>query len=167
MQGRHKRAIDPMTLLRKLRALRSIGQLGRARLTEAFVLSGLVPLGFRCLGVPRTQALLRSWALSRPHKKTHDCAYAIRTSSLALRLLRRRKVTAGTCLSRSLILWAILLRQGIHTDLRIGFRKQAGKIEGHAWVEWNGRPLNESAARIRTYTVSENLTSFDEFRHSI
>jgi hypothetical protein len=155
-----------MTLSRKLQALRSIGRLGGWRLTEALVLSGLVPLGFHYLGVPRTQALLRSWALSHRHEKPQDWAAAVRTSNRALQLLRRRKVIEGTCLSRSLILWAILLRQGIQTELRIGFRKQAGTIEGHAWIECDGNPVNESMARVRTYTVSENLTSFDEFRHS-
>ena len=38
-------------------------------------------------------------------------------------------------------------------------------MEGHAWVEYDGQPLNESAEQVATYTVSEHGATYDrDFR---
>lgn len=50
-----------------------------------------------------------------------------------------------TCLHRSLILWWLVRRQGIASELRIGVRKEEGRFEAHAWVECAGVPLNDRA----------------------
>lgn len=55
----------------------------------------------------------------------------------------------------------MLLRRGIETDLRIGFRKRDGKIEGHAWIEDNGLPINESQKEIQTYAIYDRPIHFD------
>ncbi len=47
------------------------------------------------------------------------------------------------CLQRSLVLWWLLRIQGLESDLRIGVRKQAGRFEAHAWVEYAGEVLND------------------------
>jgi hypothetical protein len=47
----------------------------------------------------------------------------------------------ATCLPRSLVLRALLQRQGVAADLRIGVRLVDGRLEGHAWVEHAGVPL--------------------------
>jgi hypothetical protein len=49
----------------------------------------------------------------------------------------------GTCLSRSFTLLQLLQREGINADLRLGVRKEA-TLEAHAWVEYEGRPLNDT-----------------------
>ncbi len=41
-----------------------------------------------------------------------------------------------TCLERSLVLWWLLQRDGIQSDLRIGVRKDEGELKAHAWVEY-------------------------------
>ncbi len=56
----------------------------------------------------------------------------------------RRGAYRATCLPQSLTLWWLLKRQGIEGDLRFGARKEAGRMEAHAWVEINGIPLNET-----------------------
>lgn len=45
------------------------------------------------------------------------------------------------CLEQSLVLWWVLKRQGIPGELRIGGRKENGRFEAHAWVEFAGEPL--------------------------
>jgi hypothetical protein len=47
------------------------------------------------------------------------------------------------CLPRSLALWWLLRRQGIGAELRIGTRRHEDQLEAHAWVEFEGSPLNE------------------------
>ena len=49
----------------------------------------------------------------------------------------------ATCLSRSLALWWLLRRQGVNGDLRVGVRKEEGKFEAHAWVEYQGEVLSD------------------------
>jgi transglutaminase superfamily protein len=67
----------------------------------------------------------------------------------------------GTCLVRSLTLWVLLLQVCIESDVLVGIRKRDGKIEGHAWVEYGGRPLNEDPAVTGTYTEFADVLSFD------
>jgi len=51
-----------------------------------------------------------------------------------------RCVPAATCLTQALAVQAILNRYGCASELHIGVAKSAqGKLEGHAWVESNGR----------------------------
>jgi hypothetical protein len=50
------------------------------------------------------------------------------------------------CLHRSLALWWLLRRQGIHGDLRIGIKAPTPGFEAHAWVEYAGIALDEGAA---------------------
>ncbi len=55
----------------------------------------------------------------------------------------------------------MLLRRGIETDLRIGFRKRSGKVEGHAWLEYNQQPINEAESEISTYAIYDRQVNFD------
>lgn len=47
-------------------------------------------------------------------------------------------------------LWWLLRRRGIPVQLRIGARKTGTQFEAHAWVEMDGRVVNDSEdVRIR------------------
>ncbi|HEX5831462.1 MAG TPA: lasso peptide biosynthesis B2 protein, partial [Gemmatimonadaceae bacterium] len=69
----------------------------------------------------------------------------------ALRLARvvelaaRHGVASGNCLSRSLTLLDLMAREGLGGELRIGVRTGDGGIDAHAWVELDGRVLNDGA----------------------
>jgi hypothetical protein len=39
-------------------------------------------------------------------------------------------------------------------ELRVGFRRLEGKMEGHSWVELEGVPLNETLKSVLTYHSS-------------
>jgi hypothetical protein len=49
------------------------------------------------------------------------------------------------CLQRSLALCLWLERMGLEPVLRLGVRKAAHGIDAHAWVEYKGRVVNDSA----------------------
>jgi hypothetical protein len=59
----------------------------------------------------------------------------------------------GNCLSRSLTLWWLLRQQGLEGTLRIGTRFKDGQFQAHAWVEYDGQPLNEEPQVYYTFTV--------------
>lgn len=64
----------------------------------------------------------------------------------------RRRLVNATCLRRSLVLWYLLRRKGIDSNLRLGVRKEASKIMGHAWVEIDGSVINDDEKIIQQFT---------------
>lgn len=154
-----------MQLIRKLRVFWSLTAADRLAIVEALTLPIGISLGFWVLGVPRTQAVLRWRALGGKTKtRVVDRELDIRDARRAQRIVRRTSGIGGNCLVRSMTLWTILLRRGISTDLRIGFRKRDGRMEGHAWIEHDGVPINEDINNTRTYVPYEQPVSFDLWR---
>ena len=146
----------------KFRTFLSLSSSERSRVMEALLLPVLVFGGFRAIGVPRTQHILRRWAnRARLHSDTFTAVEQIRGALLAQKVVQRSTGVAGNCLVRSLTLWAILLRRGIVTELRVGFRRFEGRIQGHAWIEYQGRPINESLTKARLYAPYDGPMSFD------
>ena len=79
----------------------------------------------------------------------------------------RHGVVHPSCLTRSLALWWLLGRQGITSRLRIGIRKENGKLEAHAWVEREGAALNEPEEPHRHYAAFDReLASLPEEERS-
>src|SRR5262249_37373421 len=72
-----------------------------------------------------------------------------------VRAAARHGFPSASCLEESLALWWLLARQGIASELRIGVRKDAERIEAHAWVERDGAALNEPLARHAHYAAFE------------
>jgi hypothetical protein len=52
----------------------------------------------------------------------------------------------ATCLQKALVLHALLRRQHVAAELRIGVRVVGGRLEGHAWVEQACVPLGQDPA---------------------
>ena len=53
------------------------------------------------------------------------------------------------------MLWALLRRIGVEGVIRFGAKKAGESLEAHAWVEWNGVPLNDVADVRSRYAVPE------------
>ena len=76
-----------------------------------------------------------------------------------------------TCLERSLALRRILAKRGIETQLRIGVRKESETLLAHAWLEREGKVLNDSPLAIAPYarlTKSDRVfvTTLQLLRHT-
>jgi hypothetical protein len=136
---------------------------------EALALSAFIAVAFRMVGVPQTQAWLRRWSgvwlKSAPHRISGEQIPAfILSARRAQNRVKRATGLGGMCLARSLTLWTLLRRRGIETDLRVGYRKGDGKIEGHAWLEYEGTPVNDKPEVTGTYTVTAGAFAFDNWR---
>jgi len=57
------------------------------------------------------------------------------------------------CMIRSLILYQLCSRNNIKASLVIGVNKKKGVLEGHSWLELNGKPFNEDKIFISNFTV--------------
>jgi len=72
-----------------------------------------------------------------PAERLDEYAQAIRRASNGLGI--------GTCLSISLALRELLLRNGIESEFRIGVARIGDEFSAHAWLEYEGRPIGEVA----------------------
>ncbi|MBM4074536.1 MAG: lasso peptide biosynthesis B2 protein [Planctomycetes bacterium] len=121
-------------------------------------LLAMIGFALRLLGFKRVQ----NWLGVKPHSKK-----VAETGALSpLDAQRVGQIVAAaaqhgfyraTCLPRSLVLQRMLERFGYDSELRIGVRKSPlGKLEAHAWVEIDGRPL------IDGDDVATKYAAFDE-----
>jgi hypothetical protein len=58
------------------------------------------------------------------------------------------------CLARSITLWWLSRRRGHHTEVLIGIAPpEGGRLPAHAWTEYGGVPLNDTADVRLRYSV--------------
>lgn len=126
------------------------------RASEAVRLTGLA------LGVRSTRALLRSAGFARTVRLlTRIPPMGRRWSEPDSRLFIDIDRVSGppytaTCLDRSVLAWMLLRQHRLDPSLRIGVALDADDLDGHAWVEWNGRVVNDEA------DVAERFAVFDD-----
>jgi len=112
-----------------------------------------VAMSLRTRGYKKTQAWLQKRLESR-NATALDAGSIGELVPITCRMVRaaqRHGLTRSTCLEESLALWYLLGRQNISSRIRIGVRKQAGKFEAHAWVEYEGEALNQPGELHRHY----------------
>lgn len=111
--------------------------------------AALVPLthvAVRVLDYRRTMAAAEWIATRWPFRRSAgDPVVTVERLRLANARVRRYSPLPGNCLSQSLTLWWMLRRQGFNPDLRLGVSLDGGTFGAHAWVELNGRVLNDAA----------------------
>jgi hypothetical protein len=124
---------------------------------RATVLLPAISLSLRLRGFGATQESLQNFSVaSNPGKySSEDVANGDRVE-MAVRMVNaaaRYGWGRPTCLEKSLMLWSLLRRQGTASSVRIGARKDGGKLEAHAWVERDGVALNEPGDAHRHYAT--------------
>ncbi len=118
----------------------------------ALALLPAVDVGLRLFSWRRCEGWASRWGRGGAEKSVGRYPSPRRIAWLVDRAARDCPWPA-TCLRRSLLLRAFLLRSGVASELRLGFRMTDGKFEAHAWVEWNGVPLNDAPDVRLRYTV--------------
>ena len=123
--------------LARFRALNGADQ--RTLLIAAFWMP-LFWLGLRVWGLPRFQARLQVSPMTPAVAMTLPDIQAL--GSL-VSIAARHTLGPRTCLTRSLLLGWLLRHRGVDSQLRIGVRLTNGVLDAHAWVEWEGVPVND------------------------
>ena len=116
----------------------------RGLVLRALVLLPFLAAALRLLGFRRLQVALNRWTPERgcPRAGPVEVSQAQMVARMVAAAAREGPFRAN-CLGQSLALWWLLLRRRIGGELRIGVRKQAKKLEAHAWVELGGIVLND------------------------
>jgi transglutaminase superfamily protein len=96
---------------------------------------GLLPVLRRAVATDRLVRLTAS-----PRQRQRDAAREALVLASAGRLWRRSE---GTCLERSLAVYAELGRCGSSPHLILAMAREADELVGHAWVENGGRAVLE------------------------
>jgi len=131
----------------RLHKFLALSPAGRAIVLRSLLLLPLAASLLRARGMQRTRASL---ARLGPFA-------AGDTSALAPREIATLVGAAGCflrarCLPRSLVLWHFLRDRGTSAEVRLGVTKLAdGSLSAHAWVEFDGLPLNDSLDVLERY----------------
>ena len=162
-----------MTGFRKLQRLSAYE---RWLLAQAVVLLPLTLCGVYALGISRWHWVLRSLASRRKtsgfvfqpaeNQSTEGRAVQDRaTSSQRARAIARIVQIAAhhglyraNCLQQSVVLWFLLRRSCIESEIRFGARKENDQLRGHAWVEVDGVALNEDDSLHERFSPFEQLS---------
>jgi hypothetical protein len=132
----------------------------RGAFLAAMWLLPLTALGLRWLGFRRWQIVLaRSTRLPglRATGDMGDQASQAQDIARMVRVAARYGPCPATCLHQSLTLWWLLRRRGIASTLRIGVRKEANRLEAHAWVERLGIAVSEAEDPYLRFVPFEQL----------
>jgi hypothetical protein len=104
-------------------------------------------VGLRLAGFQRWKSVLVRLTPHRSNPAALPDSGVIETAREIARIqeaVSRHLIFHASCLEQSLVLWWLLGRRGIPAELRIGARKDAGRFEAHAWVEFGNVVLNDS-----------------------
>lgn len=131
---------SPATLWRKWRNLERDE---RATFRQALFLVPAMHIAVRVIGFNRLQQRV---ANTRPGIDVHEATatHSVRMCVVNINRVKRYSLFRGNCLSQSLALARLLRRRGVVPTLQLGVRLTGPKFDAHAWVEHDGRVLNDT-----------------------
>lgn len=107
----------------------------------------VAPLALRLLPLRRAIALADCWPHVAPRLASPE-ALAQRVH----RWLRRgRGPWTPTCLTRAIVLYAMLRQHGHRPTIHLGVAGSSGQFDAHAWVSVDGRCIGDVAPAERGY----------------
>jgi hypothetical protein len=143
-----------------MQKLRALGWSERLVLLQAMLLLPLFWAALRVIGLSR----LHSWvtrtplAAGAPRLDVDPAAIGALINSAG-----NHVPFPSTCLTRSLLLNWLLRRRGMRSEFRIGVRMTDGRLDAHAWVEYEGRPLNNAQDVAERFAAFEGQLSPESF----
>ncbi len=71
-----------------------------------------------------------------------------------INIAARHNIFKANCLKQTLLLWFLLGRKSIYSEIKIGIPTVAGsEFSAHAWVVCNGEPLIDSEDTINKFSA--------------
>jgi len=131
----------------------SVGE--RRTLLHALVAIPSVAVAMKVWGLDRVQWFLERRAERARRRHPAEVADMVQQARAAAGLVEaagRGGVWRPDCLERSVVLSYLLQRKGIDTEMRFGCRREEGNLSFHAWLERDGRVINDSDDVADLYT---------------
>lgn len=150
------------SLRRKAETWHSLSKSDRALLIRAMFLLPIVAASLKTIGLRRTQSWLAGNALATTRPPTEQTRAKVRRAAQMVAAACRRYPFRSGCLPRTIVLWSLLRRRGLHADVRIGVRHDThGEFQAHAWLEWNGQVINDAGDIASQYLPLPALDSIE------
>ena len=124
-------------------------------LLQALVWLPLVSLLLKWWGMGRTQSLLTKLSPPLETPQLLISQHQLKQTTRIVAIAARHSQLWTNCLKQSLVLWYMLRRQHINSELRIGVCLSGG-FRAHAWVEHQGIVLNDSPRVYQDFAVFEH-----------
>ncbi len=151
-------------MLESLRRFSALERSAQMLFLRALAMLPLASLSLKLRGFgPTRSTLQRNLSPSIPQMESVSLSKQAALTAHMVNAADRHGLVHPSCLAKSLTLWWLLGRQGITSRLRIGIRKENGKLEAHAWVEREGIALNEPEEQHHHYAAFDaSLASLPE-----
>ncbi len=141
-------------MLESLRRFSALERTAQMLFLRALVLLPFVGLSLRLRGFESTRTTLqKTISPTTSRLDSNSLNKQIALTAHMVNAADRHGLVHPSCLPKSLTLWCLLGQQGIASQLRVGIRKEGGKLEAHAWVEREGIALNEPEERHHHYAA--------------
>jgi hypothetical protein len=118
---------------------------------RAYVELAVLDLQLRLRGFERVASASLNGPDSAACTKSNEQASLVRSYVRWIDSAAGRHILPTRCLHRSLLLHRWLRRAQLPGDLRIGVRLEGGALSAHAWVERDGRVLNDSPDHVAEF----------------
>lgn len=135
----------------KLETLRSMPAAERRLNVLTPPLLAITTLCLRVLGFGRTGRLVARLAPPPGGDDSPDWS-RVGAAERAVARAAHYLPTDARCLAQSITLWWLIRRTDADPELCVGVRRADGRMKGHAWVELDGKVLNDRADVGRFYT---------------
>jgi len=138
---------------------RALSNRDRLNLVFFSLLLPLVDFGLRTLGYRRLHGFLAVHPRNLPKYEGWeiDAIEASKNVSTLVTVASRYGLYHATCLRRSLLIWWLLRRKGIQTELRIGVKKVDGQLVAHAWIKLGNEIITDSTDVERDFSAFKDL----------
>ena len=141
----------------KIRKLRALTLREWRLLLVAVVMLPVVALSLRLAGYNRTKKLLSEFISKKTHHKNSQQPGQAKVIARMVFIAARYGPYRANCLKQSMVLWWLLGRRGLESEIRFGIRKGLEEEFGaHAWVEYEGINLIDSEA------LQEQVAQFEK-----
>ncbi len=128
-------------------------------LLASLLLLPLTALALHLGGFKRTRKMMACFLPPESGGNLPEAIYfsEARVAARMVSVAARHGVYRTNCLKQSLVLWWLLARRGIPSEIKIGVNKEgAGPLNAHAWVECGGHPLIDSDYTKQQFSAFES-----------
>ena len=148
-----------MSARKKFQQLKALSFDESQVLLSSVVMLPLIAVSLKAKGYKWTQAFLADHLPDRS-LSTHSEDTQLKEAQQLARIVTiasSNSAYKASCLKKSLLIWWLLARRGIKTELRIGVNNSSGDFKAHAWVEYRGEVLAEQADMGEQFSAFSSL----------
>ena len=144
-------------------SLNKFGQLSpghRRLLFQAFLLLPIIHVALFIFGYYRLRGIIEKlspWKRIDLHDPESDRLQRARDIARLVTIAAQRGLYKATCLRRSILVWWFLRKENIPSKICFGVRMLNQKLEAHAWVEYQGFVVNDSANVREDYQILQDI----------